>query len=411
MVVFWIAISSWMALNDPRRDESAKYHLVKFFAGQVVFALSIAFFLLFLKQDISRIFLMSFLLLQFSLLCINRFLWLRLSRSMRQAGYNQRNVFLYGTRAEYQLLKQWIDQNKFYGYNLNSWFHRQTAYNDLDLTTEFESIADGGSVDHFVFDPTKFHPDQLETAVDWAENKGARIHMIEPKTELMTSRLRQSDRFGPFAAVSLRKEPFANQVNRFMKRVFDFVFSSLVFLLFYWWFFCIIGIIIKITTPGPVIIRQKRIGIDGAEFLCDKFRTMISDRSAEKGYAHLTEKDDRRITFIGKLLRKSNLDEMPQFINVLRGDMSVVGPRPHMVSEDREIADKINKYRIRRFVKPGITGWSAIHGYRGGTENMELMQKRIDYDLDYIENWSFWKDLKICIITVYQMMTFKTGAH
>ena len=91
--------------------------------------------------------------------------------------------------------------------------------------------------------------------------------------------------------------------------------------------------------------------------------------------------------------------------------MSVVGPRPHMVSEDHEIADKIKKYRIRRFVKPGITGWAAIHDYRGGTENMALMQKRIDYDLDYIENWTFWKDIKICIVTAYQMLTFKTGAH
>ena len=138
---------------------------------------------------------------------------------------------------------------------------------------------------------------------------------------------------------------------------------------------------------------------------------MVSNLSAEKGYAHLTDIDDSRITFIGKLLRKTNLDELPQFVNVIKGDMSVIGPRPHMVSEDQEIADKIKKYRIRRFVKPGITGWAAIHGYRGGTENLKLMQKRIDYDLDYIENWTLWKDIKICAVTFYQMLTFKTGAH
>jgi putative colanic acid biosynthesis UDP-glucose lipid carrier transferase len=138
---------------------------------------------------------------------------------------------------------------------------------------------------------------------------------------------------------------------------------------------------------------------------------MVSNKSAEKGYSHLTSTDDNRITLIGKLLRKTNLDELPQFINVLYGYMSVVGPRPHMVSEDREIADKIDRYRIRRFVKPGITGLAAIKGFRGGTENLDLMQKRIDYDIKYIENWSLWFDIKIAVITFYKMLTVNTGAH
>ena len=186
--------------------------------------------------------------------------------------------------------------------------------------------------------------------------------------------------------------------------------STIILSLFYWWFYVVVGILIKLTSRGPVIIKQKRIGIDGIEFFCLKFRTMFSDKSAEIGYSHLTEKDDSRITYIGRLLRKSNLDELPQFINVFVGEMSVVGPRPHMVSEERKIVDKIKKYRIRRFVKPGITGWAAIHSFRGGTENMGLMQKRVDYDLDYIGNWTLWKDIKISAITFWQMLTLNTGA-
>tara|TARA_Y100001968_G_C18847136_1_gene476333 strand:- start:30 stop:503 length:474 start_codon:yes stop_codon:yes gene_type:complete len=156
---------------------------------------------------------------------------------------------------------------------------------------------------------------------------------------------------------------------------------------------------------------QDRVGIDGISFRCMKFRTMVSNKAAEKGYSHLTLKDDKRITWIGNILRKTNLDELPQFINVLMGNMSVIGPRPHMVSEDKEIAEKIEKYRIRRFVKPGITGLAAIKGYRGGTENLSLMQKRIDYDIKYIEEWSVWLDIKIAIITFWHMITFRTGAH
>jgi len=168
---------------------------------------------------------------------------------------------------------------------------------------------------------------------------------------------------------------------------------------------------IKFSSKGPVVIRQNRIGVDGIQFKCMKFRTMVSNKSAEKGYSHLTSEDDSRITWIGKVLRKTNLDELPQFLNVLMGYMSVVGPRPHMVSEEQEIADKIDKYRIRRFVKPGITGLAAITGFRGGTENLNLMQKRIDHDIQYIENWSIWLDIKISIITFWQMLTLRTGAH
>ena len=138
---------------------------------------------------------------------------------------------------------------------------------------------------------------------------------------------------------------------------------------------------------------------------------MVSNRAAEKGFSHLTQKDDNRITFIGNIQRKTNLDELPQFLNVLKGNMSVIGPRPHMVSEDQDIAEKIDKYRIRRFVKPGITGYAAIKGYRGGTENLDLMQKRIDYDIKYIQKWTFWLDFKIALITFWQMITFRTGAH
>ena len=205
--------------------------------------------------------------------------------------------------------------------------------------------------------------------------------------------------------------PLSLKGNQILKKFFDITLSMTVVIGILWWFYPLIGLIIKLSSKGPVVIRQNRIGVDGIQFKCMKFRTMVSNKSAEKGYSHLTSKDDSRITWIGKVLRKTNLDELPQFLNVLMGYMSVVGPRPHMVSEEQEIADKIDKYRIRRFVKPGITGLAAITGFRGGTENLNLMQKRIDHDIQYIENWSIWLDIKISIITFWQMLTLRTGAH
>ena len=334
----------------------------------------------------------------------------QLSSSIKKR--RRKNIFLLGSQDEYKILKTWSETDFKNRYHINGWFHDKdipaTAH---ELIKKYESLAMQGSVDHFLLDPSDMEPEMLQASIDWAESRGSRIHLIQSNTTAMTRKLDKMNRFGPFAAVPLRQEPLARRRNQIKKKIFDVLLSVFVVFGILWWFYPLIGLLIKFSSRGPIIISQDRIGTDGIRFNCMKFRTMVSDSSAEKGYSHLTKNDDNRITWIGKVLRKTNFDELPQFLNVLFGYMSVVGPRPHMVSEDQEIADKIDKYRIRRFVKPGITGLAAIKGYRGGTENLELMQKRINYDIEYIENWSIWLDLKIAIITFWQMLTFRTGAH
>jgi len=335
-----------------------------------------------------------------------------IQNQIKKSIKKQKNIFLLGSQDEYRILKIWSENNSNNRLHLNGWFHDKdipsTAH---DLIEKYESLAGESSVDHFVLDPSDMDSEMLQASIDWAESRGSRIHLIQSGTTLVTPKLDKLNKFGPFAAVPLRQEPLTLRRNQLKKKAFDYFLSISVLLGIFWWFYPLVGLFIKLSGKGPIIIRQDRIGIDGLRFKCMKFRTMVSDKSAEKGYSHLTSDDDKRITWIGKILRKTNLDELPQFINVLRGYMSVVGPRPHMVSEDREIADKIDKYRIRRFVKPGITGLAAIKGYRGGTENLDLMQKRINHDIEYIENWSFWLDIKISAITFWQMITLRTGAH
>jgi len=334
----------------------------------------------------------------------------QLSFSIRNR--RRKNIFLLGSQDEYKILKTWSDNDSNNRFHLNGWFHdKDIPATAEDLIKEYESLAMQGSVDHFLLDPSDMEPDMLQASIDWAESRGSRIHLIQSGTTAVTAKLDKINRFGPFAAVPLRQEPLTRRRNQIKKKIFDVLLSVFVVFGILWWFYPLIGLLIKFSSRGPITIRQDRIGVDGIRFMCMKFRTMVSDASAEKGYSHLTSTDDHRITLIGKILRKTNLDELPQFINVLYGYMSVVGPRPHMVSEDREIADKIDKYRIRRFVKPGITGLAAVKGYRGGTENLELMQKRIDFDIEYIENWSLWLDLKISVITFWHMLIFKTGGY
>jgi len=323
-----------------------------------------------------------------------------------------KNIFLLGSNEEHSILKEWAENDIQNRFHLNGWFHDKNIPASADeLLKEYEEMAKNESVDHFVLDPSDMDPAMLQASINWAESQGSRIHLIQSGTTRLSKKLDKINRFGPFAAVPLRQEPLSLKRNQILKKFFDITLSMTVLIGILWWFYPLVSLFIKFSSKGPVVIRQNRIGVDGIQFKCMKFRTMVSNKSAEKGYSHLTSEDDSRITWIGKVLRKTNLDELPQFLNVLMGYMSVVGPRPHMVSEEQEIADKIDKYRIRRFVKPGITGLAAITGFRGGTENLNLMQKRIDHDIQYIENWSIWLDIKISIITFWQMLTLRTGAH
>lgn len=196
--------------------------------------------------------------------------------------------------------------------------------------------------------------------------------------------------------------------NRILKRTVD-VTISLGVVVVHLPFIILIGMIIRLTSKGSAIFRQIRIGKDGEEFIINKFRTMKANHHKSKaeaisGIGTITEANDPRITKTGMWLRKTGFDELPQFFNVLMGDMSITGPRPYMLSEDKKLEETLIGYSHRRRVKPGITGWAQVNGYRGGTKDMILMQKRTDHDLWYIENWSFGLDIRIIAITIVQII-------
>ncbi len=203
--------------------------------------------------------------------------------------------------------------------------------------------------------------------------------------------------------------PLRKSSNRAIQRGFDLIFSLLVLIGLFWWIHIILAVLIKCTSKGPVIFRQIRIGKDSNSFRCYKYRTMVVDVDAASGEPPITEETDVRITLIGRILRQTNLDELPQFLNVLKGEMSVVGPRPHMLAEDDELRRHIPNYRDRLLVRPGITGWAAINGFRGGTKDMDHMRRRIELDAWYIRHWSFRLDIKIFLITAWRMLTLRTG--
>lgn len=203
------------------------------------------------------------------------------------------------------------------------------------------------------------------------------------------------------------KEPLCRIENKVLKRSFDILFSILVIVLIFPWLIPIVALLIKLESNGPIFFIQNRTGYWDKPFSCLKFRTMTVNAQSNRQQA---TKDDVRITRIGAFLRKTNLDELPQFFNVLLGDMSVVGPRPHMLQHTEDYSKLIERFMIRHEVKPGITGWAQVSGWRGPTAEIYKMRKRAEYDVYYIENWSFWFDCKCIFLTIANMFVGEENA-
>jgi undecaprenyl-phosphate galactose phosphotransferase/putative colanic acid biosynthesis UDP-glucose lipid carrier transferase len=197
---------------------------------------------------------------------------------------------------------------------------------------------------------------------------------------------------GNIPVLMLRKEPLEIPLNRIVKQIFDFCFSLLVIVFLFSWLFPILILFIKLDSRGPVFFVQNRSGRDNESFPCYKFRTMYVN---DKAHVAQATKNDPRITKVGAFLRKTSLDELPQFFNVFLGNMSVVGPRPHMLSHTEQYSELIDNFLVRHYAKPGITGWAQVNGYRGETKELADMEGRVEHDIWYIENWSFLLDIKI----------------
>ncbi|MCW3105851.1 MAG: Undecaprenyl-phosphate glucose phosphotransferase [Segetibacter sp.] len=199
--------------------------------------------------------------------------------------------------------------------------------------------------------------------------------------------------------LSLRTEPLENVDSQIKKRCFDIAFSIIIIFFILSWLVPLIAILIKLESRGPVFFTQLRSGKNNAPFLCYKFRSLKVNHDAH--HKQVT-RDDDRFTRLGRFLRKSNIDELPQFLNVFRGEMSVVGPRPHMLKHTEEYSQMLNHYMVRHYVKPGVTGWAQINGYRGEIKKKKDLRGRIEHDIWYMENWTMWLDLRIIMLTIYK---------
>jgi putative colanic acid biosynthesis UDP-glucose lipid carrier transferase len=248
--------------------------------------------------------------------------------------------------------------------------------------------------------------EQLKDLVDFADDHRKTIKFI-PDTKEIFSKSLKMEYYEVFPVLSLQKTLLHDPLTKAFKRGFDIVFSIIVIVGLLSWLVPLLAILIKAESRGPIFFKQGRPGMDEKEFFCYKFRSMQINKTTEKE----ASKNDPRVTRIGRILRKTSIDEMPQFLNVLLGDMSVVGPRPHLWSQNKIYGSKIKKYMVRHYVKPGITGLAQVRGFRGEIETDEDMINRIKYDVFYIENWSLLLDIKIIVQTVINIFKGEEKAY
>jgi putative colanic acid biosynthesis UDP-glucose lipid carrier transferase len=285
-------------------------------------------------------------------------------------------------------------------------FNQQSmGANLLGPINELESILTITNADEVFLALPSHNKEEITFVVDCCERHNIQVNVVNDFNRLGTS-TKSLTNYAGFPIVSLRYFPLDDIENRFFKRFFDILFSSLVLILFLSWLTPLIALLIKLNSRGSVFFKQERWGLNNKKIYCYKFRTMFVQDEQDNGTEAFSpaRKNDPRVTSLGRILRKTSIDELPQFINVLLGDMSVVGPRPHPIPLSLESKDVVQHYMLRHLVKPGITGWAQVNGSRGEVQSQLDMRTRVAFDLWYIENWSFWLDCQIIFQTIVNLL-------
>ena len=323
-------------------------------------------------------------------------------RSIRRKGYNQKHILLVGySKAAEQYIDR-IRQNPQWGYNI-----RGILDDNIARGTVYKGVKVIGSIENLTFILPENKLDEiaitlgleeyykLEKIVSQCEKSGVHTKFIPDYGNIIPTRPYTEDLLG-LPVINIRYVPLSNTFNAMIKRLMDIV-GSIICIVIFSPVMLLSAILVKITSSGPLIFKQERVGLHNEKFMMYKFRTMYvqTEEEEKKGW---TQKNDPRVTKVGGFLRKTSLDEFPQLFNVLKGDMSLVGPRPERPQYVEKFREEIPRYMIKHQVRPGMTGWAQVNGYRGDTS----IRKRIEHDLYYIENWTLGLDIKILFLTVFK---------
>ena len=336
-----------------------------------------------------------------AILVIKRLIERWVVKLSREAGRNTRMVTLVGSNSELLAVKEKLANDATLGYKIINHFEQAEGFLSAIAASDNQFIGE-----ELYLCISRKRKDIIQQISGICDSKLVRFYYVPVSVESIGLNLKR-ELMDDIEVFTTYENPLQSPVNRLVKRLFDIMLSipllALVALTF-----PVIWIIIKIQSPGPIIFKQERTGLDGESFKMYKFRSMHVNKEADLKQAL---KDDPRKFPFGNLMRKTSIDELPQFWNVLKGDMSIVGPRPHMLAHTEMYAQLIKKYMVRHFVKPGITGWAQVKGYRGETKELWQMEGRVRRDIWYMENWSVWLDIRIVWLTFKSLFRHDENAY
>jgi len=361
------------------------------------------FYLYFSRElNVSRLFIVSTFIVFCAGLLINRFIYLGLNKYFKNSGYLINKVIILGYNETAKKLAKHFEEDRLntqlIGYIDNEEnVHELSHYPVLVGINDTLQIAKQLNIQEIFSTITPEQNKDIYSLMYQSERECIRFKIV-PNLSVFITREVHIEYFGELPILSLRSEPLDDVGNRIKKRCLDILISTIAIVFILSWLIPILGLLIILESKGPIFFKQLRTGKDKKTFYCLKFRSM---RANTEAHIKQATQNDLRITKIGRFIRKTSLDEFPQFINVLRGEMSIVGPRPHMVKHTSDYSLLVQDYMVRQFIKPGITGWAQINGYRGEIANPEQIKMRVNKDLWYLENWNLWLDLQIIFLTLY----------
>ena len=378
-----------------------------------IWIILIMFYLFFSREyEISRLFI-STTIGSFGVgLLINRFIYLGINRYFRKSEFFTKKVLILGYNDTAKKLAEYFEEDgnntEILGYIENDEnISELSNYPILAGIEDTLKIAKDLDIQEIFSTITPEQNKGIYQLMKQSEKECIRFKIV-PNLSVFITREVHIEFFGDLPILSLRSEPLDDVGNRIKKRTLDVIISLFTTVFILSWLLPILGLLIWIESGRPIFFKQLRTGKNKKPFYCYKLRSMKSNKDADLKQA---TQGDIRITKIGRILRKTSLDEFPQFINVLRGEMSLVGPRPHMEKHTSDYSKIVDGYMVRQFIKPGITGWAQINGYRGEINNPEQIEMRVNKDLWYLENWSLWLDVQILFLTIYHIFKGDDKAH
>lgn len=379
----------------------------------LIWIITILFYLFFSRELlISRFFIITSIAAFGVGLLINKFIYLGIFRYFRTSDLLVKKIIILGYNETAKKLASYFEQDglntEIIGFiedeeNIEELSHYPVLANISDTL----QIAKELNAQEIFSTITPEQNNYIYDLMYQSEKECIRFRIV-PNLSLFITREVHIEYFGELPILSLRKEPLDDAGNRIKKRALDITVSFLITILILSWLIPIVGILIFLESGGPIFFKQIRTGKDKKPFYCWKFRSMKANKEADLKQA---TRDDNRVTFLGRFLRKSSLDEFPQFLNVLKGEMSLVGPRPHMLKHTSDYSMIVDDYMVRQFIKPGITGWAQINGFRGEITNPDQIKMRVNKDLWYLENWTLWLDIRILFLTVYYVFKGDSKAY